>query len=69
MKELRGKANVFKFIGTYDAETETFTVAVPEGTEDFVFEVDDEGICFVETNQKFNYDPETGNFYFIQEVD
>jgi len=52
MKELRGKANVFKFIGTYDAETETFTVAVPEGTEDFIFEVDDEGICFVETNQR-----------------
>lgn len=52
MQELKGKANVVKFMGTYNAETETFTIEVPEEMEDFIFEVDAEGVCYVDTNQK-----------------
>lgn len=67
MKEIKGKVNLFQFIGTYNPETETFSFVSPS-TDDISFEVDDEGVCYIETNQKYEYDPETGNLYLIKEA-
>ena len=50
--QISGNINKFKFIGTYNPTTETFSVEIPEDTIDFVFEVDENGIAFVYTEQK-----------------
>ena len=68
METISGVKNNFKFIGTYNPETETFEVGTPADINDFIFDIDDEGICFVTTNQNFDYDEETGCFYLIKEV-
>ncbi len=36
MKEISGKVNLFQYIGTYNPETETFEVSVPEAIDDFI---------------------------------
>lgn len=45
MQTVSGKPNLFKFIGTYNPNTETFSIEIPEDTVDFEFEVDEEGTC------------------------
>ena len=66
-KTISGTLNQFRFIGTYSEETGEFTETVPDSIEDFVFDIEDNGICYVTTNQDFYYDEETGAFYLIKE--
>lgn len=68
-KTISGTLNEFRFIGSYSPETGTFTVTVPEDINDFVFDIDDAGVCYVTTNQDFEYDEATGAFYLIKEDD
>lgn len=68
-KIISGTLNQFRFIGSYSPETGVFTPTVPEDIEEFIFEMDDNGICYVTTNQDFYYDEETGAFYLIKEDD
>ena len=68
-KTISGTLNEFRFIGSYSPETRTFTVTVPEDIDDFEFEIDNAGICYVTTNQDFEYDSITGAFYLIKEDD
>lgn len=65
---ISGTLNEFRFIGSYSPETGVFTPSVPEEMDDFIFDMDEDGICYVTTEQKFKYDNETGAFYLIREV-
>jgi len=65
---ISGKANQFHFLGTYDYDDETMDYSSPTGVEDFIFDLEDSGICYVETEQQFFYDNDTGGFYLIKEV-
>ena len=68
---VKGKLNSFKFIGSYNNTTGEYTTDITEITddlEDFVFWLYADGICYVETDQKFDYDAESGSFYLIREV-
>jgi len=53
LQEISGKLNVFKFIGTYDNSTgEWSNSSVPDKElSDFVFDLYENGTCFVETDQ------------------
>ena len=69
MKEIKGQVNVFKFVGTYDKGTgEWNKEAVPADVNDFIFWIENDGTCYVETSQNFEYDASTGSFYLIMEV-
>ena len=68
MNEVKGRIDLFKFIGTYDKENDEWKEDEVLDLSDFVFEIDDEGICYLETSQNFEYDPETGCLYLIMEV-
>jgi hypothetical protein len=50
MSEIKGKLNVFKFIGTYDNTTGEWTNEVPD-TDDFVFDLKEDGTCYVITDK------------------
>lgn len=67
MNEIKGKLNVFKFIGTFNNETGEFTNDTPTDTEKFIFTLEDDNTCYVETDVPFEYDELTGSFYMIKE--
>lgn len=60
--------NSFQFYGSYSPETNTFKETLPQSINDFVFEIDPVGLCYVITEQKYEYDDKTGAFYLIEEV-
>ena len=68
-KVISGTLNEFRFIGSYSPETGEFTPTVPNTIEEFEFTIDENGICYVITEQDFYYDEETGAFYLIKEDD
>ena len=44
-KTISGTLNEFRFIGSYSPETGIFTPTVPVDVNDFVFEINDAGMC------------------------
>lgn len=69
METISGKPNKFTFIGIYNPNEESFEIKTPEEVEEIYFEVDDDGTAYIFTKLMFEYDPDTGCLYLIEEVD
>lgn len=65
-KTISGTLNEFRFIGTYSEDTGVFSPTVPEDINDFIFDIFEDGTCYLITDQDFEYDNETGAFYLIR---
>ena len=60
---------MFKFIGTYNETSKEWTNIIPEiKDDDFIFDINDAGVCYVITDRDFTYDEKTGCLYLIEEV-
>lgn len=65
MEEIKGKLNVFKFMGSYNAETGEWDNDIEDlekGLDDFIFWLEDNGDCYIQTHQDWEYTPD-GSFY------
>ena len=66
-QSISGTVNQSVYLGTYNLEDGTYTEDAPLGVYDFIFTVNDDGMCWVNTDRLFHYDDITGNFYLIKE--
>ena len=60
--------NELIFIGTYSKSDGSFIPTSPLKEDDMIFDVDENGNCWVTTDETLVYDEETGALYLFKEV-